>query len=97
MYGTIARLRVKPGHLEKLQEAMDPGRLKATKGMVSVHVYQQDMDSNELYMSVLFDNREAYRANAESKEQHQMYLEMMEHLETEPEWHDGKVIYSEMT
>lgn len=96
MYGTIARLKVKPGHVEALEEVIDDDRIKSTEGMVGVHVYQQDSDSDELFMAVLFENKESYRANAESDEQHQMYLEMMKHLQAEPEWHDGKVIYSEM-
>ncbi|MCZ7538926.1 MAG: hypothetical protein M5U29_03200 [Anaerolineae bacterium] len=51
-----------------------------------------DADPNELYLVVVAENEEIYRANANSPEQHQSFLEMMQFLVAEPEWHDGHVI-----
>ena len=63
-------------------------------GMISTYLYQMDNDPNVLYLAVMFDSRESYRANAESPEQHERYLQMMAHLAAEPEWHDGEIIWS---
>ncbi len=47
-------------------------------------------------VAVVFESREAYRANAESSEQHQRYLEMRELLAEDPEWFDGEVVHAYM-
>ena len=95
MYGTVAKIRVKKGALEalkKFSEAESGAGMSGYRGQV---VYQMDRDPDEIYLVVIFDSREAYFANAESPEQHARYLEMMKLLEGEPEWNDGKVIFSE--
>ncbi len=93
MYGTVARLRVKPGMEERLQ---DIGRQQgpAVPGMVFQHVYQMDADPREFYLVVAFESREAYRANATSPEQNERYQQYRELLESEPEWHDGEIVFS---
>jgi hypothetical protein len=45
-------------------------------------------------MAVVFENKESYFANANSPEQHQRFLQMMSVLESEPEWHDGNVVFA---
>ena len=55
-----------------------------------------DAELNVYYLTVLFDSRESYRANAESPEQDVRYREMRALLESEPEWHDGQVIHEAM-
>jgi quinol monooxygenase YgiN len=90
MYGTIARMRIKPGALEGLMrwgEQQEDG-----PGLIALHVFQMDADPNELYLVVVAENEEIYRANANSPEQHQSFLEMMQFLVAEPEWHDGHVV-----
>ena len=90
MYGTIAKLRVKPGKIEELKQWAD--RSEPPLGGVSIIAYQMDADPSELYMAVLFESREAYVANAQSPQQHERYLQILPLLEGEPEWHDGKVV-----
>lgn len=96
MYGTVARLRVKPGMLAQLQAAMrdEDADLEPRYAGYSAYVYQMDSNPNELYLVVMFPDRESYFANANSPEQHQSYLKMMECLEAEPEWHDGEIIHT---
>lgn len=96
MYGTVARLHVKPGMLAQLQAAMrdEDADLEPRYSGYSAYVYQMDSNSNELYLVVMFPDRESYVANANSPEQHQSYLKMMACLEVEPEWHDGEIIYT---
>ena len=95
MYGTIARMKVNPG---KMDEMLAWGRENDNRdedGGVLL-VYQSDDDPNELYIVVAAPSREVYRKRAESPEQHEQFLEMMEYLVAEPEWHDGEILYSNM-
>jgi quinol monooxygenase YgiN len=93
MYGTIARMRMKPGKVEQLLKIERAGA-DTTPGFVFSHVYQMDADSDEYYLVVAFESKEAYHKNAQSPEQHQEYLKYRALLDEEPEWHDGEIVYS---
>jgi quinol monooxygenase YgiN len=93
MYGTIARIRVKPGkeaELRQLGNEMAP----QIPGFVFQHVYRTDADPNEYYLVVAFASKEAYRANAGSPEQAARYAQYRALLEADPEWHDGEIVDS---
>ncbi|MBI2864165.1 MAG: hypothetical protein HYX94_06335 [Chloroflexi bacterium] len=92
MYGTIAKLRVKPGHVGGLKLVMEGSA--TPPGAVAIYGYEMDANPNEVWLAVVFESKEAYVANANSPEQHQRYLEMMAYLEAEPEWHDGGLLFS---
>lgn len=94
MYGTVARVRVKPGMEARFLEYGNQIDTDPPPGHVRGYVYQMDRNSREYFLVVMFESREAYRANAESPEQHQQFLQMMEMLEAEPEWNDGEVVQS---
>ena len=67
MYGTVARMKVKPGSLEALQQQMASLESDLSAGgWRSTTVYQSDSDPNELWIAVAFESKEAYRKNAES-------------------------------
>ena len=44
----------------------------------------------------VFESQDAYVANANRPEQHESFLKMMEHLESEPTWTDGFYVLSEI-
>jgi quinol monooxygenase YgiN len=90
MYGTVARLRAKPGAVEALRQTLDGQQQSAE--LKRFYVYQADADPDELYLAVVFETREAYFKNADSPEQHERYLQMRELLADEPEWHDGEIV-----
>jgi heme-degrading monooxygenase HmoA len=92
MYGTVARMRVKPGAESQLREQMKDYEALKIPGFVTTYVYQMDSDPNEYYMAVIFDSKDAYRANAESPEQDTRYREMLQSLQSPPEWHDGEIV-----
>ncbi len=85
MYGTVARIRVKPGMGE--EEMRIPG-------YVAQYVYRMDADPDELYLTVLFESREAYHANAASPDQAARYEQLIAMMVAPPEWHDGEVIFA---
>ncbi len=95
MYGTIARLRVNPGMAgqfrQLLQEQAPQFETGRVAGFVASYVYRTDADPNDFFLAVVFENREAYWANAQSPEQDARYRQWLPLLEGEPEWHDGEV------
>ena len=65
MYGTVARMRAKPGlgaQLEALQAEYDDLEID---GHVATHVYRLDADPDDYYLATIFRDRESYRRNAE--------------------------------
>jgi len=97
MYGTVARLRVKPEHKQQLQTMIDgweQGRGRQAPGYVATHVLRPDGRPDELIMLAIFRDRESYRANASDPEQDRWYRQMREHLEADPEWTDGELVYT---
>ena len=92
MYGTVAKLRVKPGGLDELKK-WSPDPDGQDRGAVAIYAFQTDDDPNEVYTVAVFESREAYVANAESPEQDKRYRQMLQWLEGEPEWHDGEIVY----
>ena len=96
MYGTVARMRIKPGMEVKLKE--DMARYEGLKipGFVSTVVYRMDADPNEIYMAVVFKDKASYAANARDPKQDERYKKMRAFLAADPEWHDGEIISSEM-
>jgi quinol monooxygenase YgiN len=93
MYGTIARLRIKPGKEEELRR-LGQDMAPQIPGFVFQHVYRTDADPNEYYLVVGFESKEAYRANAESPAQHARYEQFRALLDADPEWHDGEIVDS---
>jgi hypothetical protein len=93
MYGTVARMQLKPGSLEKMQAHMKQYEGLKVPGHLATFVYQMDQNSNEVYLAVAFDSKESYVKNAQDPSQDARYRQMMEFLAAEPEWHDGEIIY----
>ena len=94
MYGTVGRARMKPGMEERLQQLAQDQIPNIPAGFVFQHVYRMDSDPNELYLVVAFESREACLANANSPEQNERYRQYRELLESDPEWHDGEIVFS---
>ena len=94
MYGTVARMRLKPGMEERMRALSDAGRESEVPGFVGQYVYRMDNDPNEIYLVVLFESKDAYFANANSSAQNERYHQIMEMLEAPPEWHDGEIVYA---
>jgi quinol monooxygenase YgiN len=97
MFGTIARLKIKPGALPQLQalgaELLSGTRLREN-GHIATYMYQGTDDPNEIWMVVMFESKEAYQKNADSPEQNEQFMQMSQFFAAPPEWHDGEVIWS---
>lgn len=93
MYGTVARIQLKPGMEAQFQALGEEFASRTVPGFVGEYVYRMDNEPGVYYMAALFTNRAAYVANAEAPEQHAFYLRFRELLTADPEWHDGEVIW----
>jgi quinol monooxygenase YgiN len=92
MYGTIAKMRIKPG----MEQAFDKVGRRAQDeidGIVGQYVYRIDSEPNVYYLAVIFRDKETYKANAASPAQHERYTAYRELLADDPEWHDGEIIF----
>jgi len=93
MYGTVARIRVKPGMEHALID-----RLNEQAGLIpgyrQGHLYRLDKDSSAYILTVVFDSKEAYVANAQSPEQDARYQRLRETMAEDPEWLDGEIVGS---
>src|SRR5918911_477324 len=94
MYGTVARMRVKPGSEQKLLEIGRRDDMRSIPGLVADAVYRLDGRPDEYILVLAFESKEAYQANGNSPEQHQRYLEIRELRADDPEWKDGEIVDS---
>lgn len=92
MYGTVARLRLKPGMEEQFIAFDQNEQAENIPGYVGGYVYRMDNEPNVYYLAVAFESKETYVANANSPEQDARYREMLGLLEGAPEWHDGNIV-----
>ena len=94
MYGTIARMQVKPGAEAALMTLSREFEVQI-RGLVSTYVYRSDDEPNVYWMAVVFQDKAAYQSNARSTEQDARYQTMRALLAADPEWHDGEIIFPE--
>jgi hypothetical protein len=97
MYGTVARMKVKPGKEGSLMEDMKIYDDIKIDGHVATAVYKADAGDGEYWLAVIFENEEKYRANADTPQQNERYEKMMESLAAAPEWHDGEIMYRDVS
>ncbi|HSP08760.1 MAG TPA: antibiotic biosynthesis monooxygenase [Candidatus Dormibacteraeota bacterium] len=94
MYGTIAKMKLKPGAEEKVMQVMG-GSDNRAEGHVSTFVFRSDADPTVHFVTTVFESKQAYKKFADSAEQSARFHQIKELLAAEPEWHDGEVIHHE--
>ena len=97
MYGTIARMRPKSGHLDEILKSAgvwEQDHAPRVDGFVASYVFQPDSDPDEVRLVVIFEDKERYEANASRPDQDRWYAVLREHLEDDPVWEDGSIIYT---
>ncbi len=92
LYGTIARMKLKPGAEDKMMHAME-GSEDGREGHVATYVFKSDADPNVHFVTTIFESKSAYKKFADSPEQSKRFLQMRELLAADPDWHDGEVIH----
>jgi heme-degrading monooxygenase HmoA len=92
LYGTIAKMKLKPGAEEKIMQVMD-GSTTHREGHVATYVFKSDADPNVHFVTTIFESKSAYKKFSDSPEQTTRFHQMRELLAADPEWHDGEVIH----
>lgn len=95
MYGTIARLKVKPGQEQTVVNLFDEwGReyRPGVKGAVAGYLYQSETNPGDCLMVVGFADRDSYHANAQASGQQKWYQRLRENLTEDPAWEDGSIV-----
>ena len=91
LYGTIAKMKLKPGADEKMMQVM--GSDNAAEGHISTFVFKSDADPNVHFVATVFESKDAYKKFADSAEQNRRFDQIKDLFASEPEWHDGEVIH----
>lgn len=92
MYGTVARLRAKSGAQAEIAALAREWQGVKIPGMVADYLYHLDNAADEYYMTVVFETKAAYIANANNPEQDARYRRLRALLTADPEWHDGEIV-----
>jgi quinol monooxygenase YgiN len=93
MFGTVGRLKVKPGKLDELIAAFSEDRRKP-EGSIGYYVYKVEGKENELIMAVVFGDKDSYMKNADDPTQDELYRKMVKLLDGPPTWEDGEIVHS---
>jgi quinol monooxygenase YgiN len=91
-YGTIFRMRVKPGaeqQVLRLMEEWERDRKPKIRGALGSYLFRPDNRSGELIGVAVFRDQQSYRANGNDPEQDAWYRRLREQLQADPEWEDG--------
>jgi hypothetical protein len=94
-YGTIFRLRPRPGEesqLVALMDEWDRERKSRVRGAIGGYLFKPDKRPGELIGVAVFRDRQSYQANAADPEQDRWYRRFREHLQADPEWEDGEIL-----
>ncbi len=93
MYGTIAHLHLNPDTEDQMKQETKTYESINVPGYIGSYLYRMDENPNELMLVVMFESKDAYAANAGSPGQDARYQKMRAMLQSDPEWHDGEIIY----
>jgi quinol monooxygenase YgiN len=95
MYGTVAKLRFKPGSADEALATIKATEDAATAdGAVAVYAFRMDADGDEFFLVAIFGDKDTYFANADDPQTNADYESWAKFLATNPEWHDGEVVYA---
>ena len=92
MFGTVARMKFKPGSYEKMQDIMKGFEQRQVKGFLFNAVYRSQSDPDDVWLIVGFEDEASYRANANDPDTDKMAQQYQQLLAEPPEWHDGEIV-----
>ena len=95
MYGSIFRMKVKPGRVTNVIDVWkewDTTRQPQVGGVVATFLLKPDKGSGEMVGVAVFDDKASYEANADDPAQDKWYRSLRENLEADPDWQDGEYV-----
>ena len=99
MYGTIFRMKVKPGKRRELLAAFEKWekeRKPKVSGVIASLVLKTDKAPDEFFGVAVFTDKASYTANANDPAQDKWYKQMRSLLQSDPEWNDGEYILTKL-
>ena len=94
MYGTIGRMRPKPGKRDELVAMMSaPPAGAAANGYRGAYLLKADED-DEVVVAVMYEDKDAYMAMVHDPQTDENFGKIMALLQDEPTWTDGEWIAS---
>jgi quinol monooxygenase YgiN len=94
MYGTLGRMRPKPGKRDELVELLrTPPSGAAANGYRHGFLLKAD-EGDEVVVAVMYEDQAAYSAMVHDPQTDANFGRIMELLEAEPTWTDGEWIAS---
>ena len=95
MFGTFARIKVKPGQEKALYDFQTQWwheRKPKIKGPITAYMCKPvDGPADELLLFVVFDSKENYVANANDPEQNSWYEKFRSYMSADPVWTDVEI------
>jgi quinol monooxygenase YgiN len=92
---TFWKMKLKPGNLDEMRKIMgggaDEARLKKAGWVASIIGSRKD-SGDEIWGTVIWDNSDNYRKNAETPEQNAWFEKMRGLLVADPEWFDCDLV-----
>lgn len=95
MFGTVARVSVKPDRWDDLLAIYDEWDRETkpnTPGAIAGYLYRLESDPNAAIMCVVFEDKTSYFANANDPATDKWYERFRECLSADPEWMDGTIV-----
>jgi quinol monooxygenase YgiN len=90
MYGTVAKMRVKPENRDQLRKVAEAQNVEQVEGFVATYTLFEN-DSDVAWLLAVFADRATYDANANDPAQHERFMELRALMDADPEWHDGEI------
>ena len=97
MFGTVFRMRPKPGMetaIEELFRREEKERGMPT-GFVTGYLFRSRSHPREMIGVAVFDTEDNYWKNAKDPDQDRWYRQLRDLLEADPEWNDGDVLVAQ--
>jgi quinol monooxygenase YgiN len=94
MYGSASRWRVKEGKQQELETVAKLLMSDRPPGAHRVVIYRSDSDPREYSIAGSWESREAYHGNSSSPEQQELFRNLRDLMDGDPEWHDGEIVAS---
>jgi hypothetical protein len=89
VYGTVGRMKVKPGKMQEVRDNMLDPQGASANGFLGLHFLVAD-EGDEAVVAVIFQDRDTYSAMVHDPKTDENFGKLMELLEGEPSWTDGE-------
>jgi hypothetical protein len=93
MFGSVAKVKLKPGSFEKMLDMMKGLEGRPVKGRVFNAVFRSQSDPDEVWSVVGFEDEATYRANADDPQTTAQAKQWQQLMAAPPEWHDGEIVW----